>query len=90
MYFIDFLYTKMSVYNSSINTGVTFTKLFWLGLHTASHRTLQTGHDSSFVQRLDSLQNPMGTKASVKRTRGSELMTPALYSLIYIVMERSV
>lgn len=46
MYFIDFsfffcfFYTKTSVYNSSINTGVSFTKLFRLGLQTASHRSI--------------------------------------------------
>lgn len=41
MYFIIFFfYTKMSVYNSSINTGVTFTELFRLGLQTAAYRDI--------------------------------------------------
>lgn len=85
MYFIDF-YTKRSVYNSNVNTGVIFTKLFWLGLRTASYRIIL-----NWTLRLSSnqipLKKPHGNK-NLGVQGGSELMTPALFSLIYIVMER--
>lgn len=88
MYFIDF-YTKMSVYNSSINTGVTFTKLFQLGFQTALQRIISNWTSVFVCPATRFLTEPHGNKNLSEVYRGSELMTPALFSLIYIVMERS-
>lgn len=88
MYFIDF-YSKMSVYNSSINTGVTFTKLFRLGLQSASYRIVPNWTWVLFCPATRFLTKLHGNKNLSEVYRGSELMTPALFSLIYIVMERS-